>query len=192
MYYIMSFTKYTFFVSLVFAGIISSAGCSGALLRQTQNNEDNYFYQPTKILDKDKLRAGGDIFVYPFLPGEDIPANKEVKRLGLRIIQGVSEAVIDQPGFAVVGVSETEQADFFIKGYITEINDNQGITKWIPGQSYRSLEIRSRMINRESGKTVLRFIDRIDSHDQAVDLESLAKELGFKMGRLITSQTDSS
>ena len=172
-------------IILVFMFSMLVPGCS--FLRPSASNQD--IQLPVgKIIQGEKVKEGGRLFVVPFSAGRKVAATDELDRISFKIIQGVSVAVVrEEAPFILLGQSDADTADFILKGRIVEKKKSWGFKKWVLRQKKHSLAVKGEMIDREAGQVILTFSHNRSSKDAEQNFESLGVQIGEDIVQFVLS-----
>ncbi len=140
------------------------------------------------LIDRQKLRLGGNVVVIPFSPGVDIEANDEFDKMTLRIIAGIREAFQDQSkDFTVLSSDEADQADFIIEGRVIEVQKPSMMKRVTFKPNRLRLSVEGKMIDRETEKPILLFSDSVEAKNKKETLGVLGNHIGRHIGQFIVT-----
>lgn len=140
------------------------------------------------LIDRRKLRLGGNVVVVPFSPGVNIEANDEFDKVTLRIIAGILDAFQDKSGvFTVLSSDEADQADFIIEGRVIEVQEHSMMKRVTLKNNRLRLSVQGKMIDRETGKPILIFSDSVEAKNKKETLGVLGTNIGQHIGQFIVT-----
>jgi hypothetical protein len=139
-----------------------------------------------RVVDLERLKQGGKVVVLPFKAGVGVEANKELDKIALMIIKGVSEILEREVGkITVVFDEEAEDADLIIKGHVTEKRLPGKLRKWVLLNKNIVLAVDGKMIDRNTGQTVLVFSDKHQINLKEGNFLQLGYTIGQNIGQYI-------
>lgn len=140
------------------------------------------------LIDRQKLRSGGNVVVIPFSPGVNIEANDEFDKITLRIIRGIMDAFQDKSkAFTVLSSDEADQADFIIEGRVIEVQKPSMMKRATFKNNRLRLAVQGKMIDRETEKLILVFSDSVEARNTKETLEVLGNNIGRHIGQFIVT-----
>ena len=150
------------------------------------SSEANSFVQNGKVLDADRLKAGGKLLLVPFKAGEDVMATAELDRLALMIVKGISEKLQGSGApFEILFAQNAEKAELILEGHFTKIRNSSRIRKWMLMDKGKSLAVSGKMVDRKTGKTILVFTDSKQNQEKKKTFSDLGRDIGYDIGDYI-------
>ena len=154
--------------------LVFSTGCAGLKKEQSVSS---YFFDG-KVLDSDKLKAGGKIYLVPFSAGVGVEAGEALDETALMLIKGIYEELSSTNSVLTVLTSgQGSSPDFILRGHFV---------KW-SRKSRRVISIEGEVVERVSGKVLLHFNDLKEAVQKADDHRVLGYDIGKDVGRFILS-----
>ncbi len=182
------------FVLCGLAGCAWFKGAGSAKTAQEQSagtHRGIFFIRDGKVLDAQRVRAGGKLLIVPFTAGVGVEADVLLDKIALMIVKGMTEVLKDKAARFEVLVSENAQeADFVIRGHVTEMNKASRIRRWIPGNREISLEIEGEMTDAGNRETLLVFTHGIKARSDQEDYQQLGYRIGKDIGQFLLSVDD--
>lgn len=182
------------FVLCGLAGCAWFKGAGSAKTAQEQSagmHRGISFIRDGKVLDAQRVRAGGKLLIVPFTAGVGVEADVLLDKIALMIVKGMAEVLKDEASRFEVLVSENAQeADFVIRGHVTEMNKASRIRRWIPGNREISLGIEGQMTDAGNRETLLVFTHGIKARSDQEDYQQLGYRIGKDIGRFLLSVDD--
>ena len=144
-----------------------------------------------KVLDAEKLKAGGKIYLVPFSAGVGVEAGEALDEAALMLIKGVYEELssINSP-LAVLTSDRGFSADFILRGHFVKWGAStvNGIKKLLPsGKQRRTMAVEGEIIEAATGKVLIHFTDVKGAAVRSDDHRVLGHDIGKDIGRFILS-----
>ncbi len=177
--------------SLAGCAWFEGAGRGGVKIGQEQSagtSRGTPFIRDGKILDGQRVRAGGKLLIVPFTAGVGVAADVMLDKIALMIVKGIADVLKDEASLFEVLVSENAQeADFVIRGHVTEMSNASRLRRWIPGNKKISLSVEGRMSDAGSRETLLVFTHGIKAPSDQEDYQQLGYRIGKDIGQFLIS-----
>jgi len=163
---------------------VSCAGKKPKIIKKTT-------FAPTglsaKLVNKQRLKEGGNIVVVPFVPGSGVEANKTQERVALMIVKGVIDIIQDEHlNFTVLFADKAELANLAIKGRITVIKTPSRFKRMLRDKIL-VLSAECRMLDIDTDDTILVYSDTKKGIVGDSDLMQMGYSFGQDLGRFIAS-----
>ena len=130
--------------------------------------------------------------IVPFTAGVEVVADKDLDRLSLMIVKGITETLQKQnTPFKILPASDAQNADFVIQGHITGRERSRARVNWISYSQKYSLSVDARMTERATGDLILIYSRQREtpSAKESQDNEmNLARQLGQDIAEYILGQ----
>ena len=143
-------------------------------------------YDENKIIDADRLRRGGTIFVVPFKAGPNIQATIQLDHIALMIVKGIADEVNQvQSPLRILTAENKDYADFLIQGHIVLLSEPHGLQKWSLGKKKKSLAVKGYMIDQKTRKKILLFSQQKEASLKHESYDDLGWGIGSDIGKFI-------
>ena len=187
----ISLVKRNFCLIFIFV-MLSLSGCSWFHHRSTissASSEFNPYVKTGKIVDAQRLKAGGRVVIVPFKAGADVEADQELDKISLMIVKGFTDIVNSSGKQIKVDLDqELSKADFIVEGHITGFVKPSTLKRWMPMKSKLTLSVKGKMMDINSGKTLALFTDIQNSNSQNKDIRQLGLIIGQNIARFLLSK----
>jgi len=145
------------------------------------------FVETGQIINPQKLKEGGSLFIVPFKAGINVESNPELDKIALMIVSGISEILRDQnQNIELLDAGNAHNARFIMTGYVTELKKPSKMKKWVLRSKNITLSVKGKMVDNNSGDTVLIFTDNNNSSKAGLDHKKLGLAIGQDIGRFVT------
>lgn len=169
---------------VICALLVLSPGCAGL---KKERAVSSYSFDG-KVLDTDKLKAGGKIFLVPFSAGVGVEASEALDEAALMLIKGIYEELSATNSVLTVLTSEQGASpDFILRGHFIRWSSASagGIKRLLPGGPQRVIGIEGEVVERSTGKVLIHFSDIKEAVEKADDHRVLGFDIGKDVGRFI-------
>lgn len=174
------------FLCVVSAMIFLFAGCSGLKKEQAVSS---YSFDG-KVLDSERLKSGGKIYLIPFSAGVGVEASEALDEASLMLLKGIYEELSSTNSALVVLTSgQGSSADFILRGHFVKWGDSvsTGIKKFLPSGKQRIISVDGEIVERSTGNVLVHFVDSKGAAARSDDHRGMGFEIGKDIGRFILS-----
>lgn len=134
------------------------------------------------MVQKDLLKQGGTVLLFPFIPGENVAADENVDRVSLRIIKGLAE-VLKVSGAALTPVySPDADHRFIVKGRVQDIRWYKSWWPWGKRNQF-VVKVSGQMVEARSGGVVLSFRHQRHGQVPQESVEGASQAIGEDLAR---------
>jgi hypothetical protein len=129
----------------------------------------------------------GRMVIQPFRSGAGVPANPEMDQASLMLVKSFTESVNQDPSqLTVITDDSLSDAQFFMKGYITQYKKASGLVdRWRKKKNIFAVE--GKIIDLRSDRVVVSFSAAIHSSEE-LDLSQLARKVGERVAAYVAGQ----
>ncbi len=145
------------------------------------------FVQAGKIVDAQRLRQGGAIFIQPFIAGPNVEVNSKLDKISLMMMKGLADGLMqdEHKTFQILTADKADDPDFIVKGHILDVHKPAKVKKWVMRNRQISLSVQGRMIDTETGETIVVFDNTRTSQQASQTHEQLGYALGQDIARFV-------
>ncbi len=132
-----------------------------------------------KIIDSERLKAGGSLVVIPFRAGSGVAQTDSLEKVALTFVKGFAEAMGERKGpLRVVSPDEMANADFIFKGHVVSLTQTKGALRWRSKAKDLQLALDGEIVDQKTGHTVFTFSDKRKVTSESPDHRALALDMG--------------
>jgi hypothetical protein len=141
-----------------------------------------------RIVNVERFKEGGKLVILPLKAGVGVESNKELDKIALMIIKGVSEILERENGkITVVFDDGAEDADLIMKGHIVERTVPGKMKKFVLMNKNIELGVEGKLIDRNTGETIVVFSDQQKTNLKEGNFLQLGYTIGQNIGQYIVT-----
>ena len=139
----------------------------------------------TVIVDGNRLKAGGKIFVKPFIPGEHVVSDDAFERVSMHVLKGFLVALQQSPEvYTLLGADQAGEAELLVEGRILEKKTRRVFEELWRRKTIYILKVEGSIRDREQNRVVMYFTHELTRAD-VEGFNDLAEILGQDIGRSV-------
>ena len=173
-------------IFILLALVISSSTACSMFRRNTAEvvSDEQLLRFDGKVLSSDRFAQEAGLLIIPFKAGAGVAATKELDNLALSMTKAISDSFKNKNvKLRILTASELQDADLVLKGYVTGIDDPDGLINKLRKKRIR-FETQGQIVDIETGEIVIDFSSSIYSKNRG-DLSELAYQTGEAVANFI-------